>query len=73
MGKVEAALQGKLAKTHAMSQGLEQAVALVNHELGGLSRSQQRLNNMIAHVQQKVNINKSRQQVRICRNSNARP
>eukprot|EP00878_Enallax_costatus_P037513 GHUV01042379.1.p2 GENE.GHUV01042379.1~~GHUV01042379.1.p2 ORF type:complete len:333 (+),score=133.96 GHUV01042379.1:1385-2383(+) len=64
VGKVEAALQSKLAKTQELAQGLEQALAAVNHELAGLSRSQQRLSNMASHLRQKAGINKSRQQVR---------
>lgn len=63
VGKVEAALQSKLAKTQALTQSLEQALTAVNHELAGLSRSQHRLNNMAAHLKQKAGVNKSRQQV----------
>lgn len=63
VGRVEAALQSKLAKTQTLAQSLEQALSAVNHEHAGLSRSQQRLNAMVAHLKQKADINRSRQQV----------
>lgn len=63
VGRVEAALKGKLVQTQALAQGLEQALAAANHELSGLSRSQQRLSSMVTHLQAKAGINKSRQQV----------
>ncbi|WIA30743.1 hypothetical protein OEZ86_000809 [Tetradesmus obliquus] len=64
VGRVEAALRGKLAQTQALAQGLEAALAAVNSEMAGLSRAQQRLTTMKEHLQAKVSVNKSRQQVR---------
>lgn len=66
VGRVEAALRGKLAQTHALARGLEAALAAVNSEMAGLSRAQQRLTTMKEHLQAKVAVNKSRQQVRTC-------
>lgn len=64
VSKVEAALHNKLASTQALAQGLQRALSAVDHELGGLSRAQQRLSSMLAHVKQKAALNHSRQQVR---------
>jgi hypothetical protein len=63
VGRVEAALRGKLAQTQALAQGLEAAIAAVNSEMAGLSRAHQRLTTMKEHLQAKVAVNKSRQQV----------
>jgi hypothetical protein len=63
VGRVEAALRGKLVQTQALAQGLEAALAAVNSEMAGLSRAQQRLTCMREHLQAKVAVNKSRQQV----------
>jgi hypothetical protein len=65
VGRVEAALCGKLVQTQALAQGLEAALAAVNSEMAGLSRAQQRLTCMKEHLQAKVAVNKSRQQVRV--------
>jgi hypothetical protein len=60
---VESALQSKLLKTQALAQGLEQSLSAVSHELAGLSRSQQRLTVMAQRLQEKLAVNKARQQV----------
>jgi hypothetical protein len=65
VGRVEAALRCKLVQTQALAQGLEAALAAVNSEMAGLSRAQQRLMCMKEHLQAKVAVNKSRQQVRM--------
>jgi len=60
---VESALQSKLLKTQALAQGLEQSLSAVSHEFAGLSRSQQRLTVMAQRLQEKLAVNKARQQV----------
>lgn len=64
VGRVEAALRAKLGQIQLQTHSLQDAVALVKTELGKLSRAQQRLSTLHTHLQDKLVVNRGRQQVR---------
>jgi hypothetical protein len=65
VGRVEAALRAKLGQIQLQTHSLQVAVALVKTELGKLSRAQQRLSTLHTHLQDKLVVNRGRQQVRM--------
>jgi predicted RNA binding protein with dsRBD fold (UPF0201 family) len=64
VGRVQAALRVKLGQIQLQTHSLQDAVVLVKTELGKLSRAQQRLSTLHTHLQDKLVVNRGRQQVR---------
>lgn len=64
VGRVEAALRAKLGQMQLQAESLSEALGAVNTELGKLAHTQQRLGSMQSHLQDKLTVNRNRQQVR---------
>lgn len=64
VGRVEAALKSKLGQVQQQADALQAALRSISTESGKLARADQRLASMQAHLQDKLAVNRSRQQVR---------
>lgn len=64
VGRVEAALRTKLGQVQLQTQSLSEALGSINTELAKLAHAQQRISSMQAHLQDKLVVNRGRQQVR---------
>lgn len=71
VGRVEAALKSKLGQVQMQADSLTAALQAVNTECSKLARSQHRLSSMQAHLQDKLAVNRSRQQVRMALSVNS--
>lgn len=63
VGRVEAALRTKLGQVQLQTQSLSEALGSINTELAKLAHAQQRISSMQAHLQDKLVVNRGRQQV----------
>lgn len=63
VGRVENALKCKLGQVQMQTQALQDVLGAVNTEIAKLARTQQHIDSLQAHLQDKISINRSRQQV----------
>jgi hypothetical protein len=64
VGRVEMALKCKLGQVQMQTQALQDVLGAVNTEIAKLARTQQHIGSLQAHLQDKIVINRGRQQVR---------
>lgn len=67
VNQVESALRSKLGQVQMQSQALQDVLAAVDTEITKLARTQQHINSLQAHLQDKLAVNRERQQVRRAR------
>lgn len=63
VGRVEMALKCKLGQVQMQAQALSDVLGAVNTESAKLARTQQHISSLQAHLQDKIVINRGRQQV----------
>jgi hypothetical protein len=64
VGRVEMALKCKLGQVQMQTQALQNVLGAVNTEIAKLARTQQHISSLQAHLQDKIGINRGRQQVK---------
>lgn len=61
--RVESALKTKLGQVQVQTQALQDVLAAVDTEIAKLARTQQHISSLQAHLQDKLVVNRERQQV----------